>query len=168
VHDLSESLSPSFRRAEFVSPGIELWTTHVPRSYEVALLFLLLGAFLQLQVANESGFEYRFDAIWPHLGLSLTLIIPASIPMLVYGLMQLFHLLYQNLESKIPNPKPRRFVELAYGYLPLVLKPSPLFVPGLGEAGCILPVSLATFGFSGQGPPGCRSPGCHCFCRERR
>jgi len=41
--------------------------------------------------------------------------------MLVYGLMQLFHLL-QNLESKIPNPKPRRFVELAYGYLPLVLE----------------------------------------------
>jgi len=52
------------------------------------------------RVANESGFEYDLTQFWPHLGLSLlTLIIPASIPMLVYGLMQLF-LLYQNLESK--------------------------------------------------------------------
>jgi len=51
------------------------------------------------RVANESGFEYRFDAILASLGIIAANFIP--IPMLVYGLMQLFHLLYQNLESKI-------------------------------------------------------------------
>jgi polyferredoxin len=29
-------------------PGIELWTTHVPRTYEVALLLLLLGVYLSI------------------------------------------------------------------------------------------------------------------------
>jgi len=92
----------------------------------VALLFFVVGrSFLHRlpELQTSLGLNIDLTQFWPHLGLSLlTLIIPASIPMLVYGLMQLFHLLYQNLESKIPNPKPRRFVELAYGYLPLVLE----------------------------------------------
>lgn len=139
-------------------PGIELWTTHVPHSYEVALLFLLLGGvFLHhLPLQTSLGLNLDLTQFWPHLGLSLfALILPASIPMLGYGLMQLFHLLYQNLKFKIPNPKPRRFVELAYGYLPLVLggNLAHYLRLGLGEAGRILPVTLATFGFSDQGLP---------------
>jgi len=90
-----ESLSPSFRRAEFLSPGIELWTTHVPRSYEVALLFFVVAGFLhRLPLQTSLGLNLDLTQFWPHLGLSLvTLIVPASIPILVYGLMQLFHLL---------------------------------------------------------------------------
>lgn len=140
-------------------PGVELWTTHLPRSYEVALLFLLFGGvFLHRLPKWQSSLGLNLDLtqFWPHLGLSVVaLIVPAGIALLVYGLMQLFHLLYQNLKSQKPNPKPRRFVELAYGYLPLVLGANLAhhLRLGLGEAGRILPVTLATFGFSGDGMP---------------
>jgi hypothetical protein len=103
----------------------------------------------------------------PHLGLSaIALIIPASVALLVYGLMQLWHRLgnyiektkstIQNPKSKIQNlPKPKPFVELAYGYLPLVLggNLAHYLYLGLGEAGRIIPVTLATFGFSGEQMP---------------
>jgi hypothetical protein len=73
--------------------------------------------------------------------------------MLVYGVMQVFHWLDQ--QFKFQNPKPRSFVELTYGYLPLVLggNLAHFLRLGLGEAGRILPVTLATFGFSGEGMP---------------
>jgi hypothetical protein len=69
--------------------------------------------------------------------------------------MQLVHRLLQNLNSQIPNPKPRPFVELAYGYLPLVLAGNLAHYLrlGLAEGGRILPVTLATFGLSGEGMP---------------
>ena len=143
-------------------PGIELWTTHVPHSYEVALLFLLFGGvFLHRLPEWQTSVALNLDLthFWLHLGFSLVaLIIPAGIAMLVYGLMQLFHWLgnyIQEAKSKIQNPKPRPFVELAYGYLPLVLGANLAHYLrlGLGEAGRILPVTLATFGFSGQGMP---------------
>jgi hypothetical protein len=44
VHDLFESLPPPLCRGEPAPPAIELWTTHQPRVYEVALLLLLLDA----------------------------------------------------------------------------------------------------------------------------
>jgi len=48
-------------------------------------------------------------------------------------------------------------------------KPSPHFLYGFREAGCILPVTLATFGFSGQGLPVLVAhPAVTAFCRERR
>ena len=137
-------------------PGIELWTTHVPRSYEVALLLLLLGGiYLHRlpEVQSRLGLNLDLAQFWPHFCLSLVLLLlPASIPMLAYGLMQLF---YQNLKLQIPNPKPRPFVELAYGYLPLVLggNLAHFLRLGLGEAGRILPVTLATFGLAGEGLP---------------
>lgn len=130
-------------------PGIELWTTHVPHAYEVALLMLLFGGiFLHRLPELQSwlGLNFNLHLFWPHLGFSLVaLIIPTVITLLAYGLIQLFH----------GSLKPRSFVELAYGYLPLVLggNLAHYLRLGLGEAGRILPLSFATFGFSGEGLP---------------
>ena len=134
-------------------PGIELWTTHTPRIYEVALLMLLLGGvFLHRLPELQSWLNLSLNGseFWVHLGLSVAaLTLPAGIPFLAYGLMQLIHLSFPK------NPKPKPFVELAYGYLPLVLGANLAHYLrlGLGEAGRILPVSLATFGLNTQGVP---------------
>ncbi|MCL1470027.1 sigma 54-interacting transcriptional regulator [Argonema antarcticum] len=130
-------------------PGIELWTTHVPHAYEVALLLLLLGGiFLHRLPELQSllGLNLDLSQFWVHLGFSLAvLIVPALVPLLGYSLIQLFH----------GSVKPRSFVELAYGYLPLVLggNLAHYLRLGLGEGGRILPLTFATFGFSGEGLP---------------
>ncbi|MGE5659283.1 MAG: sigma 54-interacting transcriptional regulator [Actinomycetota bacterium] len=148
-------------------PGIELWTTHIPRSYEVALLLLLLGGvFLHRlpEIQAWLGLNLDLTQFWPHFGFSLgVLIIPASIPLVAYGLMQLF---YQAKNALFPKKEasktlsssllpPASFQKLAYGYLPLVLggNLAHYLRLGLGEAGRILPVSLATFGLNGEGLP---------------
>jgi transcriptional regulator with AAA-type ATPase domain/NAD-dependent dihydropyrimidine dehydrogenase PreA subunit len=134
-------------------PGIELWTTHVPRTYEVALLLLLLsGVFLHRlpQLQSLMGLNFDLHQFFPHLGLSLlALIVPASIPLLAYGGTWVL----SKLGDKFP--KPRSFVELAYGYLPLVLGANLAHYLnlGLGEAGRILPVTFATFGLQVEGLP---------------
>ncbi|EAZ91389.1 AAA-type ATPase lid domain-containing protein [Crocosphaera chwakensis] len=133
-------------------PGIELWTTHVPRNYEVALLFLLLDAvFLHRlpQVQAQLGFSWDLNQFWIHSGLAiLTLGLPAIFPLVFHQIMRL----WGAFQSRV---KIRPFKELAYGYLPLVLAGNlAYYLPlGLGEAGQILPITLATFGFSGQGLP---------------
>jgi transcriptional regulator with AAA-type ATPase domain/NAD-dependent dihydropyrimidine dehydrogenase PreA subunit len=138
-------------------PGIELWTTHVPRTYEVALLLLLLGGiFLHRlpELQTELGLSLDLTDFWFHLGLSLAaLSIPAAIPVIAYGGIQLFQRLGNALEWSLPKPK--AFVELAYGYLPLVLAGNLAHYLrlGLGESGRILPVAMATFGLSGEGLP---------------
>lgn len=140
-------------------PGVELWTTHVPHSYEVALLFLLLGGiFLHHlpQLQSILGLHLDLTQFLPHLGLSLlALIIPVAIAFLAYGVMQILYLSNKGLKSTQQNPKPRRFVELAYGYLPLVLggNLAHYLRLGLGEGGRILPVSFATFGFNNEQLP---------------
>ena len=141
-------------------PGIELWTTHVPHAYEVALLLLLLGGvYLHHLPELQSilSLHLELTQFWPHLGLSLAaLIIPAGVPLLAYGGIHLLHWLGNYIdEVKSHNPKPRRFIELVYGYLPLVLGANlaHYLQLGLGEAGRILPVSLATFGLNGEGLP---------------
>lgn len=138
-------------------PGIELWTTHLPRPYEVALLLLLLGGvFLHRLPELESwlGFNLDLTRFTTHLAFSLAaLILPACVPLLAYGGM----LAWQQLSDWLGASwrKPRPFVELAYGYLPLVLggNLAHFLRLGLGEAGQILPVTWATFGLSGQGLP---------------
>lgn len=138
-------------------PGIELWTTHVTRSYEVALLFLLLGGiFLHRlpELQTSLGLNLDLSQFLPHLGLSLAaLCVPAIFAIMIYGLIQLIHQI--KLKLQFQHPKPRKFVELAYGYLPLVLggNLAHFLRLGLGEAGRILPVTLATFGFSGERMP---------------
>jgi NAD-dependent dihydropyrimidine dehydrogenase PreA subunit len=138
-------------------PGIELWTTHVPRAYEVALLLLLLGGvFLHHlpQLQSWLGLSLDLTEFLPHFGLSVAaLIIPASIPLLAYGGIWLLQVLSDRFKWNLP--KRRRFVELAYGYLPLVLGANlaHYLKLGLGEAGRILPVTMATFGLSSQELP---------------
>ncbi|NEO37173.1 MAG: cyclic nucleotide-binding domain-containing protein [Moorea sp. SIOASIH] len=133
-------------------PGIELWTTHVPRSYEVALLLLLLGAvFLHRlpELQENLGLGWDLSQFWTHGWLSvIVLILPAIVPLLAQGIMVGF---YQVKETRKPNS----FVKLAYGYLPLVLAGNlaHYWRLGLGEGGRILPVMFATFGLSGDGLP---------------
>jgi polyferredoxin len=55
-------------------PGIELWTTHIPHSYEVALLFLLLGGvYLHRlpEIDRLLGLQIDLTQFLLHLGLSL-------------------------------------------------------------------------------------------------
>ncbi len=129
-------------------PGIELWTTHVPRTYEVALLLLLLdGIFLHRLPELQAwlGLDFDLTQFWMHLGVSLVVLaLPAIVPFAAYGLAR-----FQQ------SPKPRPFIELAYGYLPLVLGASLAHYLrlGLGEAGRILPVTWATFGYNNEELP---------------
>ncbi|CDM97844.1 MULTISPECIES: sigma 54-interacting transcriptional regulator [Limnospira] len=129
-------------------PGIELWTTHIPRTYEVALLFLLLNAvFLHHlpQLQQYFNFSLNLDNFWIHLSLStVVLALPAIIP----GFADLIYRL-------ISPRKPRKFIELAYGLLPFVLaiNLAHYLRLGLAEGGRILPVTLATFGLDGSSLP---------------
>lgn len=133
-------------------PGIELWTTHNPLSYEVALLFLLLGGvFLHRLPQVEAVWGFRFDLtqFGAHLQASLlVLLVPAIAPLLAYGAIWANHRLFD-------TPKPRSFVVLAYGYLPLVLGGNLAHYLDfwLQEAGRVLPVTMATFGLSGANLP---------------
>ena len=133
-------------------PGIELWTTHTPHPAEVALLLLLLNVvFLHHlpQLQSWLGLNYNLESFWLHLGLSLvTLSLPALIPLGAYGIIWLTDKFLRKLQ-------PRSFTELAYGYLPLVLAGNlaHYLYLGLNEAGRILPVGAATFGWNGSNLP---------------
>jgi transcriptional regulator with AAA-type ATPase domain/NAD-dependent dihydropyrimidine dehydrogenase PreA subunit len=126
-------------------PGIELWTTHKPVASEVALLFLLFGAVLLHrlpELARLVGWNFHLEHFgWHSLVSVLALLIPVAIALPIYGLIRWF-------KSEI---KARSFVELAYGYLPLVLggTMAHYFSFGLTEAGRVLPVGLATVGLAG-------------------
>ena len=130
-------------------PGIELWTTHVPRTDEVALLFLLLnGVFLHRLPELQSRFGGLELSFWSHAWVSIAaLSLPALLPAIAYGLIRVI--------TQLNQTKPRRFIELAYGYLPLVLGANLAHYLrlGLGEGGRIIPVSFATFGLGGEGLP---------------
>lgn len=137
-------------------PGIELWTSHIPRTYEVALLFLLLNTVylhhlpqIQARLQDLSGWSVDVTPLISHLGISiLVLALPTLLPALAYAGVRLIHTLGH-------TPKPRSFAELAYGYLPLVLAANlaHYLKLGLGEAGRVLPVGFATFGLSGADLP---------------
>ncbi|MEC4816040.1 MAG: sigma 54-interacting transcriptional regulator [Scytonema sp. PMC 1069.18] len=157
-------------------PGIELWTTHIPRDYEVALLLLLLGGvYLHRLPELQSwlGLHLDLTQFLPHLGLSLlALIVPSAIIFAAYGLMN-FGLwisdcrftAFSSSNSKATDSKKqplsknrrklRSLVELTYGYLPLVLggNLAHYLRLGLQEGGKILPVTFATFGLSGEQLP---------------
>lgn len=126
-------------------PGIELWTTHAPSHAEVCLLFLLFGAaFLHRlpEIQAQFGWDLHLEHFPLHaLAAIAALLVPGAIALPAYGLIRLL----------TRTSKPRRFIELAYGYLPLVLGAnlSHYLRLGLNEAGRILPVSFATFGIPG-------------------
>lgn len=133
-------------------PGIELWTSHIPRSYEVALLFLLLNViFLHRlpQISAWWGLNLHLEQFGSQaLASVLALSVPASIPLLAQGINRLIGKLNRKYQ-------PRRFIELAYGYLPLVLAGNLAHYLDLGltEGGRILPVTMATFSLKGSTLP---------------
>jgi transcriptional regulator with AAA-type ATPase domain/NAD-dependent dihydropyrimidine dehydrogenase PreA subunit len=133
-------------------PGIELWTTHKPRWDEVALLFLLMNAvFLHRlpEVQARLGTGLDVQNFWVHGGAAIALLsLPTLLPLLVQQIMRLGARLTDRCQ-------PRPWVELAYGYLPLVLMASLAHYLHLGltEAGKLLPVGAATFGRVGAQLP---------------
>ncbi len=124
-------------------PGIELWTTHKPLAYEVCLMFLLFGAVLLHrlpELEGQFGWDLYLDHFEIHTGVSLlALMVPAAIALLAHTFIRL----------TLRSGKPRPFVELAYGYLPLVLGANLAHYLRLAltEMGRIIPVTFATFGF---------------------
>ena len=128
-------------------PGIELWTTHTPHSYEVALLFLLLNViFLHRlpEISTRLGIDLHLEQFNNHALIS---IIALSLPVIIPFTAQAINTFIGKLNRKY---KPRKFVELAYGYLPLVLAGNLAHYLrlGLSEGGRILPVTMATFGLN--------------------
>jgi transcriptional regulator with AAA-type ATPase domain/NAD-dependent dihydropyrimidine dehydrogenase PreA subunit len=133
-------------------PGIELWTTHTPKPYEVALLLLLLNAVVLHrlpELVTTLGWSVSLANFWVHGGVAIALLtLPALVPLAAQGGLYILHKVSQ-------TRKPKPFVELAYGYLPLVLCGTlahylHLF---LTEAGRVFPVGAATLGLSGVGLP---------------
>jgi transcriptional regulator with AAA-type ATPase domain/NAD-dependent dihydropyrimidine dehydrogenase PreA subunit len=133
-------------------PGIELWTTHVPHGYEVALLFLLLGGIYLhrlLEINRLLGLNIDLTQFLPHLAFSIAaLIVPVIIPVLAYAILQGLYQLSRSAFIPVKICKPPAFIDLAYGYLPLVLggNLAHYFKLGLSEGGRIIPVASATFG----------------------
>ncbi len=138
-------------------PGIELWTSHLPLSYEVALLFLLFGA-VPLhhlpELVQVLGFSSDILAeFWVHAGWSIgALVLPGVIALLAQAIIQLLPRLLKSIKPNLCRP--RSFTQLAYGYLPLVLAANLAHYLNLGltEAGQIWHVTLATLGLSGSAP----------------
>jgi polyferredoxin len=133
-------------------PAIELWTTHTPRTYEVALLLLLLGAIFLHHlpaIITQLDLPVNLTDFGQHTGIAIAvLFLPSVVPFLAHAWLPLIFKVFSSL-------KPRSFVELAYGYLPLVLMGNlaHYLQLGLGEAGKILPVTMATFGLTGMNLP---------------
>jgi transcriptional regulator with AAA-type ATPase domain/NAD-dependent dihydropyrimidine dehydrogenase PreA subunit len=126
-------------------PGIELWTMHKPTYAEICLLFLLFGAvFLHRlpEMEGQFGWNLHLENFGSHAGVSvLALLLPGAIALVFHQATRIF------------NPK-SRFLDLAYGYLPLVLGSSIAHYLrlGLAEAGQILPVTAATVGIDANLP----------------
>jgi transcriptional regulator with AAA-type ATPase domain/NAD-dependent dihydropyrimidine dehydrogenase PreA subunit len=129
-------------------PGIELWTTHKATASEVCLLFLLFGAVFMHHLGDVErllGWNLHLDRFAVHAAVSvLALLFPGAIALSFYYLSRLFQ-----------GNRTKPFVELAYGWLPLVLggNLAHYWQLGLSEAGRIIPVTLATFNLSQTGAP---------------
>lgn len=140
-------------------PAVELWTTHQPRAAEVALLLLLLDVvFLHRlpEIQAWLGWHWDLENFGLHAGVAVAaLSLPAVVPMAAYGSMGALRWLGQRANPTAVAPKPRSFVELVYGYLPLVLAANLAHYLRLGltEGGRLLPVTAATLGWSGASWP---------------
>ena len=125
--------------------GIELWRNHTPSAYEVALMLLLWGAVFLHRLPELTtlllGNSLVLESFGGHAIASLlALALPALGAWVAYPMIQLFQ----------RDLRPRPFLELAYGWLPLVLLSNLAHYLwlGLNEGGQLIPVSLATFGVS--------------------
>lgn len=129
-------------------PGIGLWTAHSATGYEVALLLLLLGAvFLHRLPQLTTLFlgDSRILESWGGHAIAslIALFLPGAIALIINPIRT-------QLQGTGSN---RTFLELAYGYLPLVLFASlaHYLLLGLSEAGQIIPVFQSTWGLSTTG-----------------
>ena len=93
------------------------------------------------EISTRLGLNLHLEQFNTHALVSVVvLLIPIIIPLIAQAL--------NNLISKLNDKyKPRKFIELAYGYLPLVLAGNLAHYLrlGLNEGGRILPVTMATF-----------------------
>ena len=132
-------------------PGIELWTSHTPKSYEVALLFLLLNVvFLHRlpDIAARFNLDWHLELFSEHGSIAISvLFLPVILPIIAHQVVKLL--------SRLNKQKAKTFIELSYGYLPLVLAGNlaHYLTLGLNEGGRILPVTLATFGIQNANLP---------------
>jgi transcriptional regulator with AAA-type ATPase domain/NAD-dependent dihydropyrimidine dehydrogenase PreA subunit len=124
-------------------PAVELWTTHTPRTYEAALLLLLLGgiflhhlndAALLLGLPQPTGFAHLLASL-------IALVLPAQVLLIALAVQNRLR----------PGPGSPGSLSLCYGFLPLVLGGTLAHYLnlGLGEAGRVLPAAWATFGLEG-------------------
>ena len=120
-------------------PAIALVTTQTPRSYEVALLLLLLDSVVLRRLPELSQrldisllATFSEHTLWA-MGI---LLLPIVVPWLTYQLIP-----QPSRGQKIP------FIELAYGFLPLTLAANfaHYLTLGLGEAGQVLTLIPRTF-----------------------
>jgi len=132
-------------------PGIELWTSNNTSGYEVALLLLLLGAVFLHRLPQLTALILGNTQIlesWPGHAIAslLALFLPGAIALATNQL----RTLTQGPQKTFPQ---RTFLDLAYGYLPLVLFASlaHYLLLGLSEAGQILPIFWATWGLPATG-----------------
>ena len=127
-------------------PAIELWTSHTPKSYEVALLFLLLNVvFVHRlpELTNRYSIPVNLSIFSQHATVAIAfLFLPVILPLTAHQVVKFL--------ARFNKQKPKTFIELAYGYLPLVLATNlaHYLTLGLTEAGRILPVTFATFGIN--------------------
>ena len=129
-------------------PGIGLWTTHQTSGYEVALLLLLLGAVFVHRLPQLTtlvlGDTRLLESFGGHaLASTVALFLPGAIALLI-----------DRLRTALQGTGSQRtFLELAYGYLPLLLFASlaHYLLLGLSEAGQILPVFWATLNMPAVG-----------------
>jgi transcriptional regulator with AAA-type ATPase domain/NAD-dependent dihydropyrimidine dehydrogenase PreA subunit len=128
-------------------PGIELWTTHKANYPEVALLFLLFGAtFLHRlpEIQQQWHLNLQLENFGSHGIVSVAvLLVPIAIALPAHAL------------TRLLSSKPRPFLELAYGYLPLAMGGllAHFLRLGLSEGGQLIPVTFATFGFASANFP---------------
>ncbi|EIE23428.1 hypothetical protein COCSUDRAFT_53335 [Coccomyxa subellipsoidea C-169] len=120
-------------------PGVDLWSTHKPIAAELALLFTLLGAVYVHhlpQLLQQLGLDPDLvQAQTPHIIVStLVLLAPGCIALGAHGLAELA----DAVSAMLPG-KP--FLELAYGYMPLVWAGTlaHYLLPFFSEAGRLLP-----------------------------
>ncbi|ERN40658.1 transcriptional regulator [Rubidibacter lacunae KORDI 51-2] len=136
-------------------PGMELWTTHQPRAYEVALMLLLLDVVFLHRLSELQAMldvSWQLDRFWVHVVASIAALgLPALAPFIAQAIVRGNLWLSQQLSPQKVHPKPRAFVELAYGYLPLVLAANLAHYLRLGliEGGQLVPVAFATVGLGG-------------------
>ena len=116
------------------------------------MLFLLLNVvFLHHlpEIVTKLNLDLHLEQFSNHALVSIVvLILPIILPLLAQTTIKL-------LIATNKKPKSPKFIELAYGYLPLVLAGNLAHYLHLGltEGGRILPVTLVTFGWQSQNLP---------------